>query len=161
MSIKRAAYIAALFIFSSVQSLIAQDVTLTSRDKSVQINGNLLGFDGQFYRVETDYGELTVDGSGVDCAGPGCPNLSAFVAEVDISGAAEIGSLLLPALIEAFAAKNGFKTEREGQSEESLASPSLRNRMRPHWLASFLTLAPVVKVSQTSLQTKPISYVDA
>ena len=59
MSIKRAAYLAALFIFSSVQSLIAQDVTLTSRDKSVQINGNLLGFDGQFYRVETDYGELT------------------------------------------------------------------------------------------------------
>lgn len=121
MSIKRAAYIAALFIFSSVQSLIAQDVTLTSRDKSVQINGNLLGFDGQFYRVETDYGELTVDGSGVDCAGPGCPNLSAFVAEVDISGAAEIGSLLLPALIEAFAAKNGFKTEREGQSEEKFS----------------------------------------
>ena len=121
MSIKRAAYIAALFIFSSVQSLIAQDVTLTSRDKSVQINGNLLGFDGQFYRVETDYGELTVDGSGVDCAGPGCPNLSSFVAEVDISGAAEIGSLLLPALIEAFAAKSGFKTEREGQSAEEFS----------------------------------------
>lgn len=118
MSIKRAAYIAALFLFGSVQSLIAQDVTLTSRDKSVQINGTLLGFDGQFYRVETDYGELTVDGSGVDCTGPGCPNLTSFVAELDISGAPEIGRLLLPALIEAFAAKNALKSERVTESDE-------------------------------------------
>ena len=58
-------------------------MTLTSRDGDVEITGDLLGFDGEFYRVDTIYGELTVDGSGVLCEGPGCPNLSAYVAEVD------------------------------------------------------------------------------
>jgi len=121
VNVKRAAFAAALLVFSSIQSLEAQDVTLTSRDKSVQIVGNLLGFDGQFYRVETDYGELTVDGSGVECVGPGCPNLKSFVADLDISGAPEIGNLLLPALIEAYAAENGLKTERATESDEKFS----------------------------------------
>lgn len=115
---KCAAVIAALFIFGSVRPAFAQDVTLTSRDGSVEVSGNLLGFDGEFYRVDTEYGELTVDGSGVDCAGPGCPNLTAFVAELDFSGAPEIGRLLLPALIEAFAAKNQLKTERVNETDD-------------------------------------------
>jgi len=38
----------------------AQDVVLTSRDGSIEISGTLLGFNGEFYRVETVYGELTV-----------------------------------------------------------------------------------------------------
>ena len=100
---KCAAVFAALFFFGTALPVLSQDVTLTSRDKSVEVSGDLLGYDGEFYRVETEYGELTVDGSGVDCAGPGCPNLTSFVAELDISGAPEIGRLLLPALIEALA----------------------------------------------------------
>ena len=75
MIILRAATLAALFLVSLVQMLLAQDVTLTSRDGTVEISGDLLGFDGQFYRVQTIYGELTVDGSGVLCDGPACPNL--------------------------------------------------------------------------------------
>ena len=117
--VKRAAVIAALFFFGFVPLVSAQDVTLTSRDKSVEVSGNLLGFDGEFYRVETDYGELTIDGAGVDCAGPGCPNLTAFVAELDIAGAPEVGQLLLPALIEAFATKNNLKTERVSENDDT------------------------------------------
>lgn len=121
VNVKRAAIGAALVVIGSLQSLDAQDVTLTSRDRSVQIIGDLLGFDGQFYRVETEYGELTVDGSGVDCVGPGCPNLKSFVADLDISGAPEIGRLLLPALIEAFAAENGLKTDRTAESDDKFS----------------------------------------
>jgi phosphate transport system substrate-binding protein len=66
----------------------------------MEVSGTLLGFDGNYYRVDTQYGELTVDGSGVLCDGPGCPSLSPYVAEVSISGSRNIGDLLMPALVE-------------------------------------------------------------
>jgi len=85
---------------------------LTSRDGSVEIVGTLVGYDGEFYRVDSIYGELTLDGTGVLCAGPGCPDLDAFVAEIRASGAATIGSRLMPALIEAFAERQAYATDR-------------------------------------------------
>ncbi|SDN81270.1 phosphate transport system substrate-binding protein [Lutimaribacter pacificus] len=112
----RAALCAALFLVWGAVGAVAQDVTLTSRDGSVEITGTLLGFDGEFYRVDTVYGELTVDGSGVLCEGPGCPNLTAFVAELRMSGAETMGAVLMPALVEAFAQRSGlFATRQEDE----------------------------------------------
>jgi phosphate transport system substrate-binding protein len=111
MTWTRVAIFAALFIWGT--ALAAQDVTLTSPDGAVELNGTLLGFDGEFYRIQTVYGELTVDGSGVLCDGPGCPNLQNFVAEISVSGSATMGSVLMPALIEGFALRNNYTTERE------------------------------------------------
>ena len=115
---QRAAVYAALFLFGSVLPLTAQDVTLTSRDGAVEITGNLLGFDGEFYRVDTRFGELTVDGSGVLCDGPGCPNLQDFVAEVSFSGSSTMAEILLPALIEGFARQAGQKADRVDTDDE-------------------------------------------
>lgn len=112
MTITRAAIFAALFLWTTAFSVRAEDITLTSRDGSVEIAGTLLGYDGEFYRVDTVYGVLTVDGSGVICDGPGCPDLGAFVAEVAISGARTMGEVLMPALVEAFAVHAGFTVER-------------------------------------------------
>ncbi len=112
-----AAVFAALSIFATALTAMAQDVTLTSRDSAVELSGTLLGFDGEFYRIETDYGELTVDGSGVLCAGPACPNLQDFVAELQISGAPTLGAVVMPALIETFAQKNGYTALREDGQE--------------------------------------------
>ena len=109
---RHAAVIAAFLLFSAVTAL-AQDVTLSSRDGKVELTGTLLGFDGEFYRVQTEFGELTVDGSGVSCEGPGCPNLQDFVAEVDLSGSATMGAVLIPALIEAYAQRSGYAVARE------------------------------------------------
>jgi phosphate transport system substrate-binding protein len=117
----RAAIFAALFPCLAAFSAMAQDVTLTSRDGDVTITGDLLGFDGEFYRVDSIYGELTVDGSGVLCEGPGCPNLSAFVAEATLSGAPTIGRVLMPALIEAFALRQGMELSRENTSDIDFA----------------------------------------
>jgi len=100
-------------------SASAQDVTLTSPDGSIELSGTLLGFDGEFYRMESIYGELTVDGSGVLCDGPACPNLQNFVAEVRISGSATMGLVLMPALIEGFALRNSFVAEREDTADAS------------------------------------------
>ncbi|MBE1284514.1 MAG: OmpA family protein [Rhodobacteraceae bacterium] len=113
MAWRRAAVFAALFLSVFTPFAVrAQDVTLTSPDGAVEISGTLLGFDGEFYRVDTKYGELTVDGSGVLCDGPGCPNLSEFVAELALSGSSAMAEVLLPALIEGFALRQGLKTNR-------------------------------------------------
>ncbi|MFK7837636.1 MAG: phosphate ABC transporter substrate-binding/OmpA family protein [Sulfitobacter sp.] len=112
LCLKRAAFCAALFLFTAICAW-AQDVTLSSRDAKVELSGTLLGFDGEFYRLQTEYGELTVDGSGVTCDGPGCPNLQDFVAEVELSGSATMGAVLMPALINAYAQRNGYTVTRE------------------------------------------------
>ncbi len=91
----------------------AQDVTLTSRDGSVEITGTLLGYDGEFYRVDSEFGVLTLDGSGVVCQGPGCPDLDTFVAEIDISGSRVMGRRLLPELIARFAQREDYTFARE------------------------------------------------
>jgi len=91
----------------------AQDVRLTSRDGSVEIDGTLLSFDGEYYRLDTVYGILTLDGSGVTCAGPSCPDPEAFVPDFLISGAAETGAVLIPSLLEAFAERDGYAFARQ------------------------------------------------
>lgn len=112
MTRRCAAIFAALFLWSSAPAVLAQDVTLTSRDGDVEISGDLLGFDGEFYRVDTIYGELTVDGSGVQCEGPGCPNLDQYVARITFAGEPTIGRVLMPGLLEAFAIKSGYLLDR-------------------------------------------------
>ncbi|WP_171042905.1 substrate-binding domain-containing protein [Maritimibacter alexandrii] len=109
----RVAVCAALVSIVLSSFAVADDVTLTSRDGSMEMSGTLLGYDGQFYRIDTEYGVLTVDGSGVNCEGPGCPNLMSFTADLTISGEAEIGSTLMPALIEAFALSENYAVTRE------------------------------------------------
>ena len=126
MKILRAAGLAALLSVFGLGMAVAQDVTLKSHDGDVEISGNLLGFDGEFYRVDTIYGELTVDGSGVLCEGPGCPNLENYIARVTFSGAPTVGRVLMPALIEAFAIRGNYEMRRatlpDGQFMISLAS---------------------------------------
>jgi len=97
----------------------AQDVVLNSRDSDIEITGTLLGFDGEFYRVDTVYGELTVDGSGVNCSGPGCPDLENFVARILFSGAPSVGRVLMPALIEAFAIRQDYEVKRKSDGDRS------------------------------------------
>lgn len=119
MTLIRAASLAALFLFANGPAAWAQDVTLTSRDGDVEVSGDLLGFDGEFYRVDTIYGELTVDGSGVLCTGPGCPNLDNYIARVTFSGAPTVGRVLMPALIEAFAIRNEYDLTRQALSDNA------------------------------------------
>ncbi|MGP1356957.1 phosphate ABC transporter substrate-binding/OmpA family protein [Roseicyclus sp.] len=91
----------------------AQDVELRSFDGSVELEGNLLAYDGAYYQIETIYGPLTVSAEGVTCAGPGCPDLTSFVAEARIAGAATVAEGLLPDLIAAFAEARGMEAVRE------------------------------------------------
>lgn len=136
MLLLRAAYLAAFFILLGSATVSAQDVTLSSPDKSVEISGTLLGFDGDFYRVDTIYGELTIDGSGVTCDGPGCPDLQNYVARLQVSGSATIGDVLMPALIESFALRNGYSATRT-QLDEAHFEYALRDSGSDRLMATF------------------------
>lgn len=129
----RAAVCAALSLLITSLPAWAQDVTLKSHSGQVEISGTLLGFDGEFYRVQTEYGELTVDGSGVWCEGPACPNLINFVADISISGSSTMASVLMPALLEAFALSEGYGVVREdtdtGRFEYRLSDQLTGNRL--------------------------------
>ncbi len=119
MRILRAAVFAALFLLALPVASDAGDITLTSRDGSIELTGDLVGYDGEYYRIATEYGVLTVDGSGVTCDGPGCPNLGAFVAQLTFSGAPELSRALIPALIEDFAKRQGFVVDARAQGGEA------------------------------------------
>lgn len=107
----RAAVFAA-FVFPGLAE--AQDVTLTSRDGALSIAGTLTGYDGEFFRITSAYGALTIDGQGVICDGPACPDLTAPKALITITGASDAGAKLLPPLLAAFARAKGL-TLRPGQ----------------------------------------------
>jgi phosphate transport system substrate-binding protein len=99
---------AALVCWTAAQ---AQDVTLIAREGGIVLSGSLQGYDGAFYRIETSYGLLTIDGQGVICEGPACPDLVAPKAEIRIVGDDGPGRTLLPALFRAFAEGRGLVFE--------------------------------------------------
>ena len=111
--IARVAALAALFLLSLGFSASAQDVQLRSLDGTIELSGSLIGFDGEYYRVETVFGPLTVSAQGVTCRGPGCPDLENFVAEVRFAGSPVIAEQLLPALIARFAATRDMALRRQ------------------------------------------------
>lgn len=106
------------------QAAQAQDVTLTARDGSLSIDGTLMGFDGEFYRVETRFGMLTVDGEGVICDGPGCPDMTATLAVLRIAGAEAPGKALLPPLLAAYAKTRALALKLEPQGAGFIAALS-------------------------------------
>ncbi|MDR7124207.1 phosphate ABC transporter substrate-binding/OmpA family protein [Pseudotabrizicola sp. 4114] len=108
----RAAVFAALFAPSVAG---AQDVTLSAREGGLEISGMLQGYDGEFYRIDSAYGLLTVDAAGVICDGPACPDLTAPRARVRIVGLAGVGESLLPPLLRAFAEARGLTYAETGQ----------------------------------------------
>ena len=99
-----AALCVAAFVWDSAA---AQDVTLVAREGGIVLTGTLQGYDGEFYRINTSYGQLTVDGQGVICEGPACPELVAPKAVIRVVGAPDAAALV-PALVQAFADARGL-----------------------------------------------------
>lgn len=104
---------ASLAALVSMGPAAAQEVTLTSHSGAITLDGTLLGFDGEFYRLSTRLGPLTVDSAGVTCAGPGCPAQTAAVAEIRILGATEAGNTMLPRVLRAYAGMRGWAVTAE------------------------------------------------
>lgn len=132
-----AALCAALCISGSAA---AQDVTLVAREGGIVLTGTLQAYDGEFYRIKTAYGALTVDGQGVICEGPACPDLIAPRAQIRIVGSSDAAGLL-PALFQAFAKARGLVYEDEpGESYTArILDPETRQELAS---VSFAPMAP-------------------
>ena len=91
---------------------LAESITLKSESNAFVLTGELISYDGEYYTLDTKYGPLTVDGSRVSCESENCPSTSNFVAEVQLSGASDIGNNLMPGLVEGFARSLGLYAQR-------------------------------------------------
>jgi len=101
-----------LLLLLGLTPAFAQDITLKSADGSVKLSGTLLNFDGEFYRINTIFGEMTLNALGVECTGLRCPDPGQYAADVTVSGARGAVLDLLPALIEDFGFSTGLTSLR-------------------------------------------------
>lgn len=114
----RAAFWAALLCMSGIARADEQTVRLTTADGHLDLSGRIIEFDGEFYRLSTVYGPLTLSADSTLCEGAACPDPSAFTVEMMVSGARETGTVLVPALLEAFARSNGLSAKSIVQDDE-------------------------------------------
>lgn len=110
----RAAALAAALCFCPAALVHANDdATLTARGGGLAISGRLVAHDGMTYRIDTEWGRLTVDATAVDCAGPGCPDLTRFAPELRLALEPWLATHLLVPLAESFARAEGLRLSRD------------------------------------------------
>lgn len=132
---RSAAIFAALFL--CVQPVLAQEVTITTEPGGLRLEGRVLGFDGEYLRIGTRFGELTLDYRSVTCTGDACPDPETYVEEIRFVGSSRLGDLILPALIEGFARSHALVADRrEVGTDRFVYELSLRGEA-PHVRLSF------------------------
>jgi len=79
-------------------------VELKSKDGLLSISGNLIGFDGEFYEVQTEIiGKVRLSVNSVDCDGLACPEIVEYGPEFGIYGSRTVGTTLIPNLLKGYA----------------------------------------------------------
>ena len=96
----------------------AADITLQSTDGAFSLKGELVDFDGSVYILKSVFGQVSVNLAEVVCIGDECPDLSQYQKEFAIVGSDSVGGTLLPALLEAYSAKAGYKMVSTGTTVE-------------------------------------------
>jgi len=104
-------------IFAALFSLLsgpvlADPVTVTSMSGGLSVTGEVLGFDGTYLRLESDFGPVTVDFTDMTCAGATCPDPARFVPTLRLAGAERLSRALFPALVEGYAHTRGMVADR-------------------------------------------------
>lgn len=89
----------------------ANEVALSSKSGDLQISGTVLDFDGRYYSIESEYGNVILDGSLFECSGSGCSGSFRKSETLKIASLASLNSILMPALIENFARLSAGTTE--------------------------------------------------
>jgi phosphate transport system substrate-binding protein len=105
--LKSAARCVAFFVFATTAS--ADPVTVTSEGGGLTLSGDVIGYDGEFLQLSTDYGPLTLRYASVVCEGTDCPDSENFIPHVRLSGSARMAEVALPALVEAFGRSKGWQ----------------------------------------------------
>ncbi len=98
----------------------AQDVTITTQEDGVTLTGRVVSYDGALLQIDSPYGLMTLNYADVTCAGAACPDPETYVPMVRLSGAARMGEVMMPALIEAFARAEGYQAVTVQEDPEHL-----------------------------------------
>jgi len=80
-----------------------QSVTLKSQDGTVDLMGELISFDQNFYLVNTALGQLRLSAERVRCEGAACPAIDTNQIDVTFAGSDIVGAGVLPLMLEGFA----------------------------------------------------------
>lgn len=92
--------------------LVAGPVRLTSDTGEFSIEGELLSRDGEFFRIRTAAGPVTVDAGMMTCSGAGCPDPADLIVRASVGGSESLLHRLFPALLEGFAETLGLRLVR-------------------------------------------------
>lgn len=82
------------------------DVTVTSKDGSAAIAGELIGFDGKTYTIRSIIGDIKVDVNMVECVGEDCPVLNPLNQKIRSVGSDMLLASLLPEAIDELSLQN-------------------------------------------------------
>lgn len=100
-------------------AVLADSVVLETHDGSITLEGELVSFNGELFRVKTAYGTLTMDGGAVTCSGSGCPDPDALIAKARIAGPSDIVHRLISPLLQAYAEREGYGFRRVFRSDSA------------------------------------------
>ena len=115
-----AAVLVALFL---TVPAAAQDITLVARNGGLALSGQLIAYDGEYYRISSAYGPLTIDAQGVICEGPACPDLMAPQVRMRIIGDTALAGRVLGPLFVAFANSRGLVYRDDPASGATITDP--------------------------------------
>lgn len=112
-----------------VSASVAQDIKLRMKGSTYEITGKLQVYTEKQYVIELpSVGIINLDADRFDCISENCPTVSntnirtnalrevnprSIQGGITIAGSNAIGNSLMPALVEAFAEKNGFRIQKE------------------------------------------------
>lgn len=99
---------------------IAQNISLTTADGGLEIKGRLLHFDGVDYRIQTEFGALTVSGENMVCTGWECPKQIQLLEQFAFVGGGALVTDLMPQLIQDFATNTNRMAMGNPQSDTRL-----------------------------------------
>ena len=106
-------------------TVTADPVVLRSTDGTTNLNGELIGFDGEYYLLQTELGDLRVAAARVSCQGAGCPEIATVTAQTIAGGADTIAEGLMPLLLAGFATDLGAEAQSQAGQGDGLVVTSL------------------------------------
>lgn len=116
-------FLAALLSGTSAFAQAQEQVVLSSTDGVMSISGTLLGFDDEFYTLESTLGTIQVPIALSTCTGQACPEIHPLDQEIRAVGPAFLMDPLLPAAISEYAREieASLQTVGSAASDKSLA----------------------------------------
>jgi phosphate transport system substrate-binding protein len=84
---------------------LAQDVTLTAKDGTRSVSGKLVAAQPGKFIIRSNIGVLSLDADAFDCQGTACPKVLPTNTDLVVAGAAGLADILLPLVVEGFAAE--------------------------------------------------------